>query len=92
MTDLLGFAFSGEATAKADLDLRCYRLGAVKEAAYRLADRCTAFIGAPEEGRLPIRLTFKPGTTEALAAETVRLFMKELLDQELREHDVIERR
>jgi His-Xaa-Ser system protein HxsD len=67
------------------IDVRVYRLTAVKKAAYRMAERCTAVIGALTDPLLPVRLCFKLGTTERGARETARLFFQELLDQELRE-------
>ena len=67
------------------IDLRSYRLSAVKKAAYRLADRCTAVLGAVDGNTLPVTLRFKPNTTEPVAREAARLFFQELLDQELRE-------
>jgi len=68
------------------IDLHTYRLSAVKKAAYRLAERCTAVLGAVDAQSLPVVFTFKPGTSEAIAGEAVRAFFQELLDQELREH------
>ena len=67
------------------IDLRCYRLSAVKKAAYRLADRVTVILGSPESDRLPVSLRFKPSVVEASARETIRQLFQELLDQELRE-------
>ncbi|MGN6108231.1 MAG: His-Xaa-Ser system protein HxsD [Kofleriaceae bacterium] len=67
------------------LDLRVYRLSAVKKAAYRLAHQFTALIGVPDDYLLGIRLKFKPGTSEASAHEAARSFFQELLDYELRE-------
>lgn len=67
------------------LDLRVYRMAAVKKAAYRFADRFTAVIGSPNGDTLPVRLMFKPNTKEATMREIVRFFYEELLDQELRE-------
>jgi His-Xaa-Ser system protein HxsD len=67
------------------IDERVYRLSAVKKAAYRMADRCTAVIGAPADPLVPLTLRFKPGTTDSGAREAARLFFQELLDQELRE-------
>src|SRR5262249_43600748 len=67
------------------IDVRVYRLTAVKKAAYRMADRCTAVIGALTDTLVPVTLRFKPGTTESGAHEAARLFFQELLDQELRE-------
>ena len=67
------------------IDVRVYRLTAVKKAAYRVADRCTAVIGALAEPLVPVTLRFKPGISENGAREAARLFFQELLDQELRE-------
>ena len=67
------------------VDLRSYRLVAVKKAAYVVADRCTAILGTPEGDCLPITFRFKPGTAEVAALEAVRRFFQEALDQELRE-------
>ena len=67
------------------LDLRVYRLTAVQKTAYRLADRCTAVLGALNEDSLPVALTFSPNVAEREALSVGRLFFQELLDQELRE-------
>src|SRR5690348_16628345 len=67
------------------IDVRVYRLTAVKKAAYRMADRCTAVIGALADPLVPVTLRFKPGISENGAREAARLFFQELLDQELRE-------
>ena len=67
------------------IDLRVYRLAAVKKAAYRFADRFTAILSPPREEALPLELAFRPTTTERDALEIGRLFFQELLDQELRE-------
>lgn len=67
------------------IDLRSYRLAAVKKAGYRLADRCTAVLGTMDGNTLPLTLRFKRGATEPAAREAARLFFQELLDQELRE-------
>ena len=67
------------------IDVRVYRLGAVKKAAYRLADRCTAILGALDEPLLPVSLRFAPAISETAAREVARAFFQELLDQELRE-------
>jgi His-Xaa-Ser system protein HxsD len=79
-----GFALVDGAIALR-IDVRVYRLTAVKKAAYRLADRCTAVIGALADPLVPVALRFAPGTTEPAAVEAARLFFQELLDQELRE-------
>jgi His-Xaa-Ser system protein HxsD len=67
------------------LDLRSYRLAAVKKAAYRCARRFTAIIGSPDRDRLPITLRFAAGVQQPVAREAARQFFQELLDQELRE-------
>jgi His-Xaa-Ser system protein HxsD len=68
-----------------DLDLRVYRLTAIKKAAYRFADRFTAVIGTAVQDQLPVSLYFKPSTSAPIAREVTRQFFQELLDQELRE-------
>jgi len=67
------------------LDLRSYRLSAVKKTAYRFADRFTAVLGSPENDRLSLSLRFKANVAESAAREVTRQFFQELLDQELRE-------
>lgn len=67
------------------IDLRTYRLTAIKKAAYRLANRCTAILGAASGDTLPVTFRFRPGTSETSAIEVVRAFFEELLDQDLRE-------
>lgn len=69
-----------------DLDLRSYRLAAIKKAAYRFADRFTAVLGAADGDALRVTLQFRPAIAAAAANEAVRAFYQELLDQELREH------
>ena len=78
------FAWSDDAIALT-IDLRIYRLAAVKKTAYRVAHRCTSVLGAIDGANLLCSLRFKPGTTEATGREAARLFFQELLDQELRE-------
>ncbi|MFL5356136.1 His-Xaa-Ser system protein HxsD [Archangium sp.] len=73
------------ASVQVTVDMRAYRLAAVQKTAYKLAERCTAVIGAPEGNGLPITFVFRPETVESDALEVVRLFFQELLDQELRE-------
>ncbi len=68
-----------------DLDVRAYRLSAVKKAAYRFAERCTAMIGEVQEQRVHVALGFGPSVSEQAAQDVVRRFFDELLDQELRE-------
>lgn len=77
--------FDGTAV-RMTIDLRTYRLSAVKKAAYRMADRFTAILGTIADEQLPIVFTFKPGVAEANVLKAVRLFFQELLDQDLREH------
>lgn len=68
------------------IDLRVYRLAAVKKAAYRLAKRLTVVLGTLEQDCLSVTFRFSSATSRASADESVRLFYQELLDQELREH------
>ncbi|WP_394842027.1 His-Xaa-Ser system protein HxsD [Pendulispora brunnea] len=67
------------------LALGSYRLTAIKKAAYRLADRCTIELGAPNELTVDVTLHFKPSVTTPQKDEVTRAFFQELLDQELRE-------
>ena len=67
------------------LDLRNYRLSAIKKAAYRFADRFTAVLGSIEHDQIAVSLRFPPRATEPIAQESTRRFFQELLDQELRE-------
>lgn len=67
------------------IDIRVYRLTAVKKTAYRLADRCTAVLGSIDGDLVPLTVAFPPRTQESAALEVMRLFFQELLDQELRE-------
>jgi len=69
-----------------DLDLRTYRMVAIQKAAYRLAGRCTVEFGALCDTSLTVTLVVRPGVSDSVSAEVVRLFFQELLDQELREH------
>jgi His-Xaa-Ser system protein HxsD len=68
-----------------EVDLRVYRVSAVKKAAYRLAARCTVAIGSPDGDRLPLRLLLRSNEQEAASRESLRLFFEELMDAELRE-------
>jgi His-Xaa-Ser system protein HxsD len=68
------------------IDLRTYRLAAVKKAAYRIADRVTVVLGVSDGERLQVEFLFTQQTSEHGAAECIRLFFEELLDQELLEH------
>lgn len=74
-----------DGAVRALLDLRCYRLTAVQKAGYKFADKCTLVVGSSEGESLPITLLFPPTTKEREALDQVRLFFRELLDQELRE-------
>lgn len=67
------------------IDVRAYRLTAIKKAAYRLANRCTVVLGPPDEHAVPVSFRFRPGTAEETALEAVRAFYDEVMDQELRE-------
>lgn len=72
------------------VDLRAYRLTAVQKTAYRLATQCTAILGDVTETSVSVTLTFPTVTPEAPALEVGRLFLQELLDQELRAQIAIE--
>ena len=74
-----------QAGRRTTIDLKAYRLTAVKKAAYRLADRCTAELADVTAETADVTFRFKPGTSEEAEEEAVRLFFQELLDQELRE-------
>lgn len=74
---------NGEASTT--LDLRVYRLAAVKKAAYRVAARITVVLGSPIDDRMPVVFKAPRRSDDASAREGVRLFYQELLDQELRE-------
>lgn len=67
------------------VDLRAYRLVAVKKAAYRLAATCTALLDDVTETSVAVTLTFPTFPTEEQALGTAQAFFRELLDQELRE-------
>jgi His-Xaa-Ser system protein HxsD len=84
MSDAGTFEFDGSAL-RGTVDLRAYRLSAVKKAAYRVASKVTVVLGTRVGEELPITLAFKPGTPEGVAIEAGRAFFQELLDQELRE-------
>lgn len=67
------------------LDLRNYRLTAIKKTAYRLADKCTVALGSIAGDHLPLSFSFVATSTATSRDEIIRLFFQELLDQELRE-------
>lgn len=67
------------------VDLRIYRVTALKKTAYRLAARCTATFGQVSESSVIVTLLFPAAVTDAQAQEVVHAFHRELLDQELRE-------
>jgi His-Xaa-Ser system protein HxsD len=60
-------------------------LGAVKKAAYRVAATCTAVLGTPVNGQLPIMFLFAAERSEAAMQRSMATFFEELLDQDLRE-------
>ena len=74
-----------DGTLRVALDLRVYRLSAIKKTAYRMADRCTALISSTTDSSADVVFTFRSAVDEASAKNIVRLFFQELLDQELRE-------
>lgn len=63
------------------LDTRVYRLTAIKKAAYKFGDRCSAIIRIAGEHEAEVTLTSTNHRPEELAAD----FRTEALDQELRE-------
>ena len=67
------------------VDLRVYRLSAVKKAAYRMADRCTIRLDRCESDRVRLTFDFPPRCGPAEARECTKAFFQELLDQDLRE-------
>jgi His-Xaa-Ser system protein HxsD len=69
----------------AKVDLRVYRLSAVKKAAYRIAEKCTVVLGALEGDVLSLEFRFASGTSDEDARTIERFFFQDLLDQELRE-------
>jgi His-Xaa-Ser system protein HxsD len=71
---------------RANIDTRNYRALAVKKAAYRFASKCTIMLEPMQGDTLPLVFHFTAETSEGAALATVRLFFRELLDQELREH------
>jgi His-Xaa-Ser system protein HxsD len=62
-----------------------YSLTGLQKTGYRFADRCTMVIGALRDGALPITLHFASGTSEGQALQIAHQFLRELVDQELRE-------
>lgn len=84
MDEVASLTFADDEVRTA-VDLRSYRLVAVKKAAYVVAELCTAILGTPEGDRIPVTFRFPPGTSQALALDGVRRFFQEALDQELRE-------
>lgn len=84
MTDLLDARFA-EGRLAFTLDARVYRLTAMKKAAYRFADRFTASFQPGASDEIRVELAFKSGTEERVARDALPTFMRELLDQDLRE-------
>jgi His-Xaa-Ser system protein HxsD len=70
-----------ETTVTIDLDV--YRTSAVKKAAYRLGDRCSAKIETLPGGRLAV--TLKPKSETIRPEDLEAAFLQEVLDQDLRE-------
>jgi His-Xaa-Ser system protein HxsD len=71
-------------TRETSVDLRLYRVIAIKKAAYRVAGTCTVLLGSPEGDQLPLTFSFRRDTSDSAAEEAIRLFHQELLDEELR--------
>ncbi|MDC0721507.1 His-Xaa-Ser system protein HxsD [Nannocystis bainbridge] len=66
------------------IDVQTYRPAAIKKAAYRVAERCTVRLEPSDSDEPILRFTFPPRTSDTAAAEAVRVFYQELLDEELR--------
>lgn len=71
----------GAATASIRIDLSVYRLSAVKKAAYRFSGSATANL-AVDGGHAVVSLT---PTSSSSPPDLAQAFLRELLDQELRE-------
>ncbi len=71
--------------AHVTLDLRVYRLTAIKKAAYTIAAQCTVALGAQDGHCQHLTFLAKAGATERSLLEASRVFFQELLDQDLRE-------
>jgi len=69
--------------ATISVDTKVYSLAAVKKAAYRLGDRASAWIAAAPDGGLTVKLTALDGAASPRSLEAA--FLRELLDQDLRE-------
>jgi His-Xaa-Ser system protein HxsD len=74
-----------EGRVQVQLDLRVYRLSAIKAAAYRIADRCAVSLDAPDGDTILVTLLFRRQVTEVAARDALLAFHQEVLDQELRE-------
>lgn len=69
-----------------ELDLRVYRLSAVKKALYRLGRRYVGTITLLEADRASVVLHQTPGAPPGDADHARTALLREVLDQELREH------
>ena len=72
-------------SVEAEVDLRVYRLVAIKKAAYRVARLMTVVIVPRGEHVALLQCQFPSGVDGTAAQERMRRFYEELLDQELRE-------
>ena len=81
----VGAPSASDRCVAATVDLRVYRLSAVKKAAYRIAEKCTVVLGALDGDALSLELRFAVRTSDEDAQTIERLFFQDLLDQELRE-------
>jgi His-Xaa-Ser system protein HxsD len=62
-----------------------YSLAALQKTAYGLANRCSVVVGPAADGGIPVTLHFRPDTTEAQARQVALQFLRDVVDQELRE-------
>ena len=74
-----------DGVAETVVDTSTYSLVAIKKVGYRLAARCSLFIGNEESGRVRLVWTFRPRTSNDEARAILCEFFRELLDQDLRE-------
>jgi His-Xaa-Ser system protein HxsD len=80
------FSRREEGVVNVRVDLRAYRLTAIKKSAYRIAEKCTILLGEINGNEVQLTFLFKRPASDAAQDELTRLFFQDLLDQELREH------
>lgn len=67
------------------IDLRVYRLTAVQKTAYRHARNLSVILGVIHDHQLEIQVQLGADTSERVLQDRLRIFFRDLLDQELRE-------